>query len=66
MKAIDGELLLEWLEKNKIALEICKQNFGDLFWMGADSTYQKVIDYVSDLVHVSGDCIDFTLLDETD
>ena len=66
MKAIDGELLLEWLEKNRSALEICKQHIGNLFWTGADTTYQKVIDYVSDLVHMSDVSINFTLLDETD
>ena len=65
MKAIDGEKLLAWLEFKRKSLEIGKEYLGSLFLNGAVDTYDKVINYVADLLSMDCSPVDFTL-DETD
>lgn len=51
MKLIDADALILWIEKEQKFCCDSKQYLGNLFWTGADVTYQKIYDHINDVIN---------------
>lgn len=63
MKTIDGEKLVDWLQRNMEDIKGDWKLLGPLFCTGATVTYEKVIDYVNDLMRMDKEDIEFRNVD---